>query len=688
MARALLSNWITRPWATGKRFWQQGLGGGGSPCRGRRAFRPAVEALERRLTPSVTFADQQTFAVGSQVFAVVVGDFNGDGRPDLAVTNFPNGTVTVLLNTTAAGASAPAFAAQQTFAVGSGPNAVAVGDFNGDGRPDLAVTNSNDKTVSVLLNTTPAGSSATSFAAQVTFALGNTPASVAVGDFNGDGRPDLAIANFPQATVLVLLNTTPAGASAPTFAAQQPFAVGSGPDAVAVGDFNGDGRPDLAVANANGGTMSVLLNTTPAGASAPAFAAQQTFAVGGGPDAVAVGDFNGDGRPDLAVANFGGTISVLLNTTAAGSSATSFAAQQTFAAGSGAQFVAVGDFNGDGRPDLAVANFNDKTASVLLNTTPIGASTPLFAAQQTFACGKFPRSVAVGDFNGDGRPDLAVANQNGPTVSVLLNTSAPFASTAPVEVAQFGSTGVWEFNRAFATWVQLTPANATLLAADPLGDVAADFPGYGVQLYSPAAGWKQINGVDATLLAMDALGDVVAEFPGYGVGEYQPASGWRSLTPANASLLAVDALGDVAAVFPGYGVQLFRPSAGWKQINGVDASLLAMDAQGDVVANFQGVGVGEYLPATGWKLLNGTQATALAVNALGVVVANFAGIGVGEYLPSFGWKVFLPTNTALLAIDFNGDVFGEFAGFGVWEFDPFQFGKQLRASDAALLAVA
>jgi hypothetical protein len=150
---------------------------------------------------------------------------------------------------------------------------------------------------------------------------------VAVGDFNGDGLPDLAVANAGSDTVSVLLDTTPPGATTPSFAPQQTFPTGFGGVAVAVGDFDGDGKPDLAVTSSSPGTVSVLLNTTAAGATTPSFAPPQTFATDANPISVAVGDFNGDGKPDLAVANANSdTVSVLLNdvvaVTASGSPAT------------------------------------------------------------------------------------------------------------------------------------------------------------------------------------------------------------------------------------------------------------------------------------------------------------------------------------------------------------------------------
>jgi hypothetical protein len=510
-----------------------------------------------------------------------------------------------------------------------------------------------------------------------------------VADVNGDGRPDLVIANFGDKTVSVLLNTTPTGSSTLSFAAQRTFAAGAGPSLLSAADFNGDGRPDLAVPNAGDKTVSVLLNTTPAGANTPSFTTQQTFAAGTFPQAVAPADVNGDGRPDLATINEAdATVSVLLNTTAAGAGSASFTAQQSFAVGNVPTGMTEADIDGDGRPDFAVTNYADSTVSVLLNTSVPGAGTASFAAQRTFAVGTTPQGVAAADINGDGRPDLAVANSGNKTLSVLPDTTAPFASTTPVVVGQFGGQGVWEFNRTLGTWVQLTPANASRLAADPRGDVVAEFPSYGVWMYKPTTGWKQINGVDATLLAIDPAGDVVAQFPGYGVGEFLPSTGWRSLTAANASLLAIDARGDVAGEFPGYGIWLYKPAVGWKQINGVDAALLAMSPAGAVVASFHGFGVGEFTTMGGWSSLNGVEARALSVGASGEVFAEFAGFGVGEYLPASGWRSLTGADAAALAAGGQGSVFGAFAGYGVWEFDPYRGWVQLTAADASLLAVA
>ncbi|MFZ0244820.1 MAG: VCBS repeat-containing protein, partial [Candidatus Binatus sp.] len=242
--------------------------------------------------------------------------------------------------------------------------------------------------------------------------------------------PDLIVANEGDTTVSVLLNITAPGATTPSFAPQQTFATGSSPISVTAADVNGDGLPDLIVANFGDGTVSVLLNTTAPGATTSSFAPQQTFAVGGEPVSVTAADVNGDGKPDLIVANEVGAVSVLLNTTPAPATtfdANSFAIQQTFVTGSGPFSVTAADVNGDGRPDLIVANYNSNTVGVLLNTTAPGAATPSFATKQSFAVGGEPISVTAADINGDGKPDLIVANGNDTTVSVLLN--AMYATT-------------------------------------------------------------------------------------------------------------------------------------------------------------------------------------------------------------------------------------------------------------------
>ena len=350
--------------------------------------------------------------------AMAVGDFNGDGTLDLAVANRGSNTVAVLLGNGDGTLQAPV-----TFAVGSAPTSVAVGDFNGDGRPDLAVTNLGSKTVSVLL-----GNGDGTFQPALTVSTGHAPVSVAVGDFNGDGRPDLAVGNiavtiYVPSTVSVLL-----GNGDGTFQAARTSGVGPGtePLSMAVGDFNGDGKLDLAVVTHNTQThidaLTVLL-----GSGDGAFSSGMHFATGPVPASVAVADFNADGMPDLAVTNGGfNTVSVLL-----GDGDGTFQ-PRTVTTGGEPVSVAVGDFNGDGRPDLAVANERSSDVSVLL-----GNGDGTFQPARAFGVGILtgPSSMAVGDFNGDGTLDLAVTSSSG--ISVLLGQGdAGRASDRQIEIGR------------------------------------------------------------------------------------------------------------------------------------------------------------------------------------------------------------------------------------------------------------
>src|SRR5216684_3491351 len=337
----------------------------------------------------VSFIARRDFAAQASPSSVAVGDFNADGVPDLAVANTDSNSVSVLL-----GNGDGSFQTARSFGAGIWPSSVAVGDFNADGVPDLAVANRGSNDVSVLL-----GNGDGRFQAARSFAVGSALVSVAVGDLNGDGVPDLAATKGNSNDVSVLL-----GNGDGSFQAPRDFGVGARPFSVAVSDFNGDGVVDLAVADSAAIEVSILL-----GYGDGSFEVTPALRVPVNPVSVAAGDFNGDGVPDLAVVNMGtspsyvdGTVSVLL-----GNGDGRFQEARSFAAGSLPSSVAVGDFNGDGLPDLAVANDHPSmgTVAVLL-----GNGDGSFQTARSFGAGSHPSGVAVGDFNGDGVPDLAVTN--------------------------------------------------------------------------------------------------------------------------------------------------------------------------------------------------------------------------------------------------------------------------------------
>ncbi len=364
------------------------------------------------------FTPHSDFSVGTNPCWISVGYFNGDGIPDLVTANYGSDNVSVLLGT-----GTGTFGAASNYSAGTGPASVAVGNFNADGIPDLAVANMGSDNLSVLL-----GNGDGTFGPKTDFPAGTGPATVAVGDFDGDHKLDLAVTNSGSDNVSVLLGD---GDGTFTAASGSPISVGDSPHSVVVGYFNSDGAQDLVVGNRDSDNVSVLLGDgdgtfTPASGS--------PISVGSGPQQIAVGDFNGDGAPDLAVANASSNyVSILFNWGDG-----TFGTEETYASGSanGSAMVAVGDLNGDGIPDLALANtFTPGNVGVLLGNG--GGS---FGAASTFDVGAGTSvAVAIGDFNGDGRQDLADTNWNSPYVSILLNSPA---SADPSSTSlSFGSAG-------------------------------------------------------------------------------------------------------------------------------------------------------------------------------------------------------------------------------------------------------
>ncbi|MEG3970226.1 DUF4347 domain-containing protein [Microcoleus sp. T2B6] len=364
-------------------------------------FRPEVLAAYSHVLSS--FSTATNFSAGFSPTATPVsidtGDFNSDGFPDLAVLNLNSRDISILLGT----GTGSFGTATNLFNPGNEiPNSIAVRDFNGDSKLDLAVANplsgANGNFISIRL-----GTGTGTFGNPTNLGQGINPRSIAAGDFNGDSKLDLATAPLSGNNLSILLGDDTGSFSTPA-------TINTGASlTIATADLNGDGKLDLVTSN-NSATnnISVLLGDGTGNFSAPV-----NFSAGTGKHFVVTGDFNGDGKLDLAASNsLSQNVSVLL-----GDGTGNFGTATNFSVGSSPESVVAGDFNGDGKTDLSASNGGDNNVSVLL-----GDGTGSFGTAVNFSVGTIPRSIAAGDFNADGKLDLATPNFTSKDVSILLNT--------------------------------------------------------------------------------------------------------------------------------------------------------------------------------------------------------------------------------------------------------------------------
>jgi hypothetical protein len=362
-----------------------------------------------------SFARPAIYPAGKGSFAVAIGDLNADGRRDVVTANFSAGTVSVLL-----GRGDGSFRPKRDYLVGKRPYSVAIGDLNGDGRPDLVSTNLVHDTVSVLLNRRDG------FQARVDSGTGRDAHDVAIADLNGDGNGDVVTANTSANTVSVLVSRGDG-----RFDAKVNYRVPRA-SSVAIADLNADGKRDIAAARYDDGFVSILLN-----GGGGSFHVQPRFGYRAGPGAtsIAIGDLNGDRKPDLVTAKstYGGDRVSVFPGNGDGTFPRRLDSQPRDPRNKYDWIaVSIGDLSGDSKPDVAVATGNcNECVSVLVNKgngrfqPPLGYVTGLPDISQDQS-----RSVAIADVNGDGRADLVAVGliRNRITspggVSVLLANGA------------------------------------------------------------------------------------------------------------------------------------------------------------------------------------------------------------------------------------------------------------------------
>jgi hypothetical protein len=377
-----------------------------------------MEAQKITFTPS----PGSPITVGANPNAMVIADFNRDGKLDMAVTNYGTSTINILLGQ---GNNQYANASGSPFNATAGPICIVTADFNNDGFLDLATADYTAGSMSIYLGN-----------GDGTFQFSSSPITgesrsyyITLGDFNGDGKPDLAQCNAGTNSVYVML-----GQGDGTFvqSAGSPITVGYYPYCVTSGDLNGDGKLDLVAVNGNGNSLSLLLGNGD-GTFTPSASSPMT--VGNNPRQATIADFNGDGKYDLAVTNLNAnTMSILL-----GDGAGNFtnAPGSPIATGQYPYWSTAADFDMNGTVDLAVTNAISNTVEIFP-----GNGDGTFGITDTIPNAGDPHGAVLAmDLNGDNKPDIVVADYAASSVNILMNTtqviSTPltgFTLEAPMEL--------------------------------------------------------------------------------------------------------------------------------------------------------------------------------------------------------------------------------------------------------------
>jgi len=578
---------------------------------------------------------------------VAAADFDGDGKPDLATPNnyskigYP-ASVSVLRNTGNKGYIS--FAPKMDIPTGTLTFAIAAGDLNGDGKPDLVSSSIVDKTISIFKNSSTIGS--ISFAPKLDYITDDNPFSISINDIDGDGKPDISVANYFSNTVSVFRNTSFGGVI--SFEARVNFATGFGPRCIAVGDLDGDGKPDLALSNEFSNSISTLRNTSTTGNIS--FGTKIDFASGSTPFSVAMGDLNNDGKLDIVIANKdGNNISILKNIGSFGT--IKFETKIDYAFSATPLLISIDDVNGDGKPDIVVPAYGNSGINIFQNA---GSGTTI-SFLYSVSIPLFPNAygLSLADLDGDGKNDIAAGLFTSDKISLLRNknieprisyfrpTTATNGATVIIVGENFSGVTAISFGGVPASSFTITDGGTRVNAVIGSGvsgavkvtnqygsDTLADFVFAGPPLinsFTPlSAGTNQVVNIFGDNLS----GATEVSFGGI------LATSFTIVSPKNISaVLANGATGDISVTTP-YGtgisagfifiptpvISSFSPTVG---IIGDSIKINGLNFTGTIAVNFGGI------PASSFKILSPTSIAAVVGPGASGTISVTSNIGTG-----------------------------------------------------------
>jgi hypothetical protein len=374
---------------------------------------------------------------GSHPHGIAIADLNGDGRPDVAVanSNYPPktgqaGTVTVHW-----GSGDGHFGVGASISVPGDPFHIVAGDFDRDGNADLI--SGDYLTGSVYLLRGQGTGPAANFLVPVAYAAGPDPTFLVARDLNADGRLDLVALNLTAGTISVLLGQIGTGNGLGLFAVPTTYVLGNStsyPATATAGDFNGDGIADLAVVLYGPSQIDIVAGTGSGGVGDGGFGPPTVISIGNTIWNVEARDFNGDAILDLAVTNANG-MRVLIGHGSAGHGDGTFSPPNYYSAGGATQGMAVSDYTRDGILDCVLAVAASNRLALLVGTGTGGVGDGGFSGPQSYIADTQPYSLEAGDVNGDGHPDLIAANYGADNFTAYLDscgTGGPVVAFAPL----------------------------------------------------------------------------------------------------------------------------------------------------------------------------------------------------------------------------------------------------------------